>query len=181
MINRYVKGRVLCFFCNRITFDFFLSRFSSPFNVQVLPHFEPHKVIVDGTGVRNGVPASLETSFRIDTRDAGVEQVDVSIKVKRKQFEKKNLIKFSVLFFFLLHQNPEGLLVSSKTIDNNDGTYKIIYKPNDVGRYLINVNYGGIPVQNSPFSVKVEPTGDPTKCHISGRITRVSFRSSTYE
>jgi len=61
-------------------------------------------------------------------------------------------------------------LVSSKIIDNKDDTYKVIYKPNDVGRYLINVNYGGIPVNNSPFSVKVEPTGDPTKCHISGNI-----------
>ncbi|CAF4552560.1 unnamed protein product, partial [Rotaria sp. Silwood2] len=116
----------------------------SPFNIQVLPHFEPNKVIVDGPGIRNGISASLETHFRIDTRDAGFEQPDVLIK------------------------NPEGLLISSKIIDNKDGTYKIIYKPNDVGRYIINVNYGGIPVHNSPFNVKVEPTGDPTKCHISG-------------
>ncbi|CAF3895693.1 unnamed protein product, partial [Adineta steineri] len=116
----------------------------SPFNVQVLPNFEPHKVIVDGPGTRNGIPASLETHFRIDTRDAGVEHPEVSIK------------------------NPEGVLVSSKIIDNKDGTYKVTYKPNDVGRYIINVNYGGIPVNNSPFNVKVEPTGDPTKCQISG-------------
>ena len=54
---------------------------SSPFNVQVLPHFEPHKVIVDGPGIRNGIPASLETYFRIDTREAGFEHPDVLIKV----------------------------------------------------------------------------------------------------
>jgi len=63
---------------------------SSPFNVQVQPNFEPHKVIVDGPGIRNGVPASLETSFRIDTRDAGFEQVDVSIKVNTKK-NRKNI------------------------------------------------------------------------------------------
>jgi hypothetical protein len=56
-------------------------RHTSPFNVQVLPNFEPRKVIVDGPGVRNGIPASLQTSFLIDTREAGVEQLDVSIKV----------------------------------------------------------------------------------------------------
>lgn len=56
----------------------------SPFNIQVLPHFEPNKVIVDGPGIRNGIPASLETQFRIDTRDAGFEQPEVSIKVKEK-------------------------------------------------------------------------------------------------
>ncbi len=54
-------------------------------------------------------------------------------------------------------------------MDNKDGTYKVTYKPNDVGRYLINVNYGGVPINNSPFNVKVEPIGDPSKCHISGR------------
>ena len=49
------------------------------------------------------------------------------------------------------------------------------YRPNDVGRYMINVNYGGIPVNNSPFNVKVEPIGDPTKCHISGIYALKSF------
>lgn len=53
----------------------------SPFTVQVVPSFEPHKVVVDGPGVRNGIPATLETSFRIDTREAGLEQLEVVIKV----------------------------------------------------------------------------------------------------
>ena len=57
--------------------------FTSPFNVQVLPSFEPQKVVVHGPGIRNGIPASLETSFHIDTREAGLEQPEVSIKVKR--------------------------------------------------------------------------------------------------
>lgn len=56
-------------------------------------------------------------------------------------------------------------------MDNKDGTYKVTYKPNDVGRYIVNVNYGGIPVNDSPFNVKVEPIGDPTKCHISGKLS----------
>ena len=55
----------------------------SPLNIQVLPTFEPQKVLVDGPGITNGVPASLETSFRIDTREAGVEHPDVLIKVNR--------------------------------------------------------------------------------------------------
>ena len=55
---------------------FFFSYLTSPFNVHVLPNFEPNKVVVDGPGIRNGIPASLETSFRIDTREAGFEQPD---------------------------------------------------------------------------------------------------------
>ncbi|CAF1673300.1 unnamed protein product, partial [Didymodactylos carnosus] len=52
----------------------------SPFNVQVFPHFEPHKVIVDGPGIRSGVPASLPTNFRVDTREAGFEHLDILVK-----------------------------------------------------------------------------------------------------
>ena len=36
---------------------------------------------LDGPGIRNGIPASLETNFRIDTRDAGNENPEVLIKV----------------------------------------------------------------------------------------------------
>jgi len=76
-INQYVKGIYLN---TNVKFLFkYIS--SSPFNVQVLPHFEPHKVIVDGPGIHNGIPASLETYFRIDTREAGFEHPDVLIKV----------------------------------------------------------------------------------------------------
>ncbi len=53
--------------------------------MQVLPYFEPHKVLVDGPGIRNGIPASLETFFRIDTREAGLEQPEVLIKVNKKK------------------------------------------------------------------------------------------------
>jgi hypothetical protein len=77
-INQYVKGNY--FFENKTqNLKKFISY--SPFNVQVLPHFEPHKVLVDGPGIHNGIPASLETYFRIDTREAGFEHPDVLIKV----------------------------------------------------------------------------------------------------
>lgn len=76
-INRFVKGWLI-----ESIFSFLSIFYFSPFNVQVLPHFEPNRVIVDGPGIRNGIPASLETYFTIDTRDAGFEHPDVLIKVK---------------------------------------------------------------------------------------------------
>jgi hypothetical protein len=73
--------------------------------VQVLPYFEPHKVLVDGPGIRNGIPASLETFFRIDTREAGLEQPEVLIKVNKKkkinfQSTKKKCNIFRILKVF---------------------------------------------------------------------------------
>jgi hypothetical protein len=85
VINHYVKG-IFSDFLRRKKIISSLFFFYSPYNVQVLPHFEPHKVIVDGPGIRNGIPASLETYFRIDTREAGFEQPDVLIKVNKTIF-----------------------------------------------------------------------------------------------
>jgi hypothetical protein len=84
VIKQYLKGMIYFLFekVNEISMYIFYS----PFNVKVLPHFEPHKVIVDGPGIRNGLPASLETYFRVDTREAGVENLDVLIKVKERIF-----------------------------------------------------------------------------------------------
>ena len=48
----------------------------------MLPGIDPNKVIVTGNGVQpRGVLASLPTSFLVDTRDAGVADLDVMIQV----------------------------------------------------------------------------------------------------
>jgi len=54
----------------------------SPFKTRILPSFDASKVIVSGDGVRpHGVLASLPTSFVIDTREAGLADLDVVIQV----------------------------------------------------------------------------------------------------
>lgn len=117
---------------------------NSPFHIIVLPKFEPHKVRVDGPGVHHGVSASLPTTFNVDTKEAGDANLDINIK------------------------DPVGNLVHPKIEDNSDGTFNVYYVPEDIGRYTINVLYGGQPVKDSPFNVKVDPTGDAQKCHVYG-------------
>ncbi len=52
----------------------------------MLPGTGPDKVIVTGQGVQpRGVLASLPTSFLVDTRDAGVSDLDVIIQVRQQQ------------------------------------------------------------------------------------------------
>ncbi len=100
---------------------------------------------MDGPGVRNGVHASLPTNFNIDTTEAGEASLDINIR------------------------DPEGNLVHPRIEDNSDGTFNVFYVPEDVGRYTINVLYGGQQVRNSPFNVKVDPIGDARKCVVSGK------------
>lgn len=55
---------------------------NSPFQTHILPQFDASRVRVTGDGVKpQGVLASVPVSFTIDTRDAGIADLDVSIQV----------------------------------------------------------------------------------------------------
>ena len=43
------------------------------------------------------------------------------------------------------------------------------YTPEDLGVYDVIVKYAGQDVPGAPFPVKATPTGDATKCRITGR------------
>ncbi|XP_067124657.1 LOW QUALITY PROTEIN: filamin-A-like [Centruroides vittatus] len=116
----------------------------SPFQMKVKPKVEPQKVKLHGPGVSNkGVPASIPAEFTIDAKDAGFAEPEVSIK------------------------GPDGRPCKAKIVNNNDGTYKVTYVPDDVGPYNISVKYGGQEVPNSPMMVNSFPVGHPEKCKIT--------------
>lgn len=53
----------------------------SPFVMGVLPKSDLKKVVISGDTSKKEVPASLESKFNIDTRNAGVGDILVTIKV----------------------------------------------------------------------------------------------------
>lgn len=71
MLNDYLRTYLLIYFV------------FSPFKTRILPSFDASKVVVSGDGVRpRGVLASIPTSFLIDTREAGLADLDVVIQVR---------------------------------------------------------------------------------------------------
>jgi len=115
----------------------------SPFKTKTLPKSDASKVKVVGDGVKpTGVPASLPVSFTIDTKEAGVADLDVKIL------------------------NPDGSPVQPEVLDNGDGTFTVSYTPQEVGQYTVEIKFGGKPVPKAPFKVKTVPTGKPEKCQI---------------
>ncbi|XP_048239132.1 filamin-A-like isoform X3 [Haliotis rufescens] len=116
---------------------------NSPFNMNVLPGVDASKVKVTGAGVSNAVPASLPVTFDIDTREAGVADLEAYV------------------------QRPDGTYIRPMVLENDDGTFSVTYTPEDLGVYNIKVKYGGQEVPHSPFNVKAIPTGDATKCRIT--------------
>ncbi|XP_071544155.1 filamin-A isoform X13 [Panulirus ornatus] len=119
----------------------------SPYRTRVRPIVEPNKVKVSGSGVSSkGIPASLPTELTIDTNDAGVSDLQVSV------------------------MGPDGHPRKVKVVDNGDGTYSASYVPDDCGKYKVSVKYADQEVGHSPFPVQAYATGKADKCKITEGI-----------
>ncbi|KAF6019536.1 FLNB [Bugula neritina] len=116
----------------------------SPFEQTVLPPHDASLVTVSGPGIEDGVAASLPTEFTVDTSKAGVADLDVAV------------------------QAPDGQYLRPTITDNKDATVTVHYTPEDVGKYKAKVKYGGDPIPGSPFDVNTKPSGDASKCQITG-------------
>lgn len=118
----------------------------SPYVPIVLPQtdYHPDKVEAFGPGLQTGVLVGKPTEFTIDTRNAGGKApLDVSVM-----------------------RNEDYKPVDVKLTDNKDGTYKAQYKPEKLGRHIVQVNYGGAPIRKSPVRVVVTEKTDPTKVSV---------------
>ncbi|XP_061114993.1 filamin-A-like isoform X2 [Conger conger] len=117
----------------------------SPYSVAALPAHDASKVRASGPGLdAGGVPASLPVEFTIDATDAGEALLGVQIT------------------------DSEGRPKKTNIRDNHDGTYLVSYVPDAVGHYAIVLKYGGDDTPSSPYCVRALPTGDATKCTVSG-------------
>lgn len=65
-------------------------------------------------------------------------------------------------------QDPEGKPKKANIRDNGDGTYTVSYLPDMSGRYTITIKYGGDEIPYSPFRIHALPTGDASKCLVTG-------------
>ncbi|MEQ2174895.1 hypothetical protein GOODEAATRI_012414, partial [Goodea atripinnis] len=123
----------------------------SPFKIKTLPAHDASKVRARGPGLNaSGVPASLPVEFTIDARDAG-----------------EGLLTVQIL-------DPEGKPKKATIRDNRDGTYTVSYVPDIAGRYTITIKYGGDEIPYSPYRIHAVPTGDASKCLVTGQAAPTS-------
>lgn len=79
-------------------------------------------------------------------------------------------IILKVVLLFL--QDPEGKPKKANIRDNHDGTYLVSYVPDMTGRYTILIKYGGDEIPYSPYRIRALPTGDASKCTVTGKTQR---------
>lgn len=83
--------------------------------------------------------------------------------------ELSSLLKHVVDFLSACLQDPEGKPKKANIRDNRDGTYTVSYVPDMTGRYTITIKYGGDEIPYSPYRIHALPTGDASKCLVTGQ------------
>uniref|UniRef100_A0A3Q2XW38 Filamin C, gamma b (actin binding protein 280) n=1 Tax=Hippocampus comes TaxID=109280 RepID=A0A3Q2XW38_HIPCM len=119
----------------------------SPFKVPVKDPVDASKVKCSGPGLGSGVRAHIPQTFTADCTRAGQAALDVK------------------LF------GPTGNRWDAcydDLGDNRDGTYTVSYVPDSIGPYTITIKYGGDEIPYSPYRIQSNPTGDASKCRLTG-------------
>lgn len=78
-------------------------------------------------------------------------------------------------YYFFAPQDPEGKPKKATIRDNQDGTYTVSYVPDMTGRYTILIKYGGDEIPYSPYRIRALPTGDASKCTVTGESAQCGF------
>lgn len=108
-----------------------------PLTVQVGTSIDASKVLCSGEGLRQGV-VGREIRSWIDTRRAGPGELTAHCTGPRK-------VAYCELY------------------DHGDATFTLNVKPQEPGRHLLTIKYGGQHVNGSPFSLKVAGAPDASK------------------
>lgn len=77
---------------------------------------------------------------------------------------------FSFHFVVAILETPSGKKIEPTItpLPDEPGKYEIAYVPEETGNNKLNIKYGKDHVKNSPFRVKVAPSGDASKVKVSG-------------
>lgn len=113
-----------------------------PLSVVIGTGVDASKVLCSGEGLRNGV-VGREIRSWIDTRRAGPGELTAHCTGPRK-------VAYCELY------------------DHGDATFTLNVKPQESGRHLLTIKYGGQHVQGSPFSLRVAGAPDASKVRVYG-------------
>ena len=104
--------------------------------------FDASKVKAYGPGLEQGLKCGEQTHFTVDMRQAG--EADLNINVG----------------------GPVATPAQIK--DQANGMVRCEYTPTEEGDYQVDIQYGGVHIPQSPYSVRVCPSTDPSKVKAYG-------------
>nr|CAH7756412.1 unnamed protein product [Callosobruchus chinensis] len=130
---------------------------NSPFPLKVKPTCEPDKVKLIGPAIfEHGIPASLPTTLKIDTTEAGYGDLEVKCI------------------------GPDGNARKVTLEKQKDGTYDATFVPDDFGRYRFDVKYGGKEITKAPVFIQAFATGNAERCKITEGQEKILNSGESY-
>ena len=69
---------------------------------------------------------------------------------------------------FSHHHFPTSQPVPHNVEQDGKGEQYVSYKPPKFGMYNVAINFGGMPLPNAPYKVKISPKVDASKVKVSG-------------
>ena len=113
-----------------------------PLKVSILPRCDAGRVIASGEGLKGG---SLDKDLQvyIDTKRAGPGELSAHCMGPHK-------------------------VAQCELIDQMDGTFYLLLKPQEAGKHSLTIKYGGEHISGSPFSLRVAGAPDPSKVRVYG-------------
>lgn len=130
----------------------------SPYIANILPQtdYYPERVKCKGPGLeKNGVVAGKTVDFQVDTRQAGDAPLDVTV----------------------IDSSYQQVPLNAK--DNGSGLYDFSYRPTRGNKHTVQVNYGGVATENSPYRVFVSEPSVPGAVKVFGPGVERGVRSNT--
>lgn len=113
-----------------------------PITVNVADTCDSSRVLCTGDGLKGGVFGE-EIKVLIDTRRAGPGELTA------------------------LCMGPQAAAIS-ELLDRGDGTFILYIKPQEAGRHILTIKYGGKQIPKSPFAIKISGRPDPSKVRVYG-------------
>lgn len=105
--------------------------------------FDASRVTAYGPGLESGLKCGEQTHFTVDMRKAG--EADLMINVA-----------------------GPGTSTPTQIKDQANGMVRCEYTPTEAGDYHIDIQYGGVHIPNSPYTVEVSPSTDVSKVKAYG-------------
>lgn len=113
-----------------------------PLKVSILPRCDAARVSASGEGLKGG-SVDKDLKIFIDTKRAGPGELSAHCMGPQK-------------------------VVQSELIDQMNGTFFLIIKPQEPGKHVLTIKYGGEHIPGSPFPIRVSGPPDPSKVRIYG-------------
>ncbi|ESO02631.1 hypothetical protein HELRODRAFT_161920 [Helobdella robusta] len=101
-----------------------------PATIRIAGPIDPSKVVVTGKGVQDGVLATFDNSFTVETKGAGPGQLTVRMRGRKDTFRIE------------MRRDPM-----------NNRTIHCRYNPTEVGLYILDIKWSGQHVPGSPFKI----------------------------